>query len=96
MLNKVDQLIVGGGIANTFLKAQNFEIGVSLYEEKLLDEAKEILNIAAEHGCKLILPTDVVVGKSFSEYCPAYNKFLSSVAEDDMIMDIEICVATRS
>lgn len=84
----VDYLIPGGGIANTFLKAQGFEIGVSLHEESLLGEAQEILELAAQQGCQLILPTDVVVGKSFSEYCPAFNKTLSNVATDDMILDI--------
>ncbi|WP_298624873.1 phosphoglycerate kinase [uncultured Legionella sp.] len=84
----VDCLIPGGGIANTFLKAQGFEIGLSLYEPDLLDEAREILKLAEEKGCKIPLPTDVVVGKTFSENCPAFNKSLANVACDDMIMDI--------
>ena len=84
----VDYLIPGGGIANTFLKAQGFEIGVSLYEEHLLQEARDILQLAKEKGCQIPLPTDVVVGKSFSEHCPAYNKSLQNVATDDMILDI--------
>lgn len=88
LVTKVDYLIPGGGIANTFLKAQGFEIGVSLCEESLLDEAREILAMALEHNCKIPLPSDVVVGKTFSENCPAYNKSLSNVAGDDMIMDI--------
>lgn len=83
----VDYLIPGGGIANTFLKAQGVEIGLSLYEESLLSEAREILELAAYHGCKIVLPVDVVVGKSFSEYCPAFNKTLAHIASDDMIMD---------
>lgn len=84
----VDCLIPGGGIANTFLKAQGFEIGRSLYEPELLDEARTILKLAAEKGCAIPLPTDVVVGKTFSETCPAYNKTLANVAVDDMILDI--------
>lgn len=84
----VDCLIPGGGIANTFLKAQGFEIGVSLYEPDLLDEARFILKLAEEKGCKIPLPTDVVVGKTFTETCPAFNKTLANVASDDMIMDI--------
>ncbi|HAT1820931.1 TPA: phosphoglycerate kinase [Legionella pneumophila] len=84
----VDVLIPGGGIANTFLKAQGFEIGISLYEPDLLDEARHILILAKEKGCQIPLPTDVVVGKTFSETCPAFNKSLSNVAEDDMILDI--------
>ncbi len=88
MIGMVDVLIPGGGIANTFLKAQGNEIGVSLYESSLLDEARDILALAVETGCKIPLPSDVVVGKSFSDSCPAYNKSLANVAKDDMIMDI--------
>ncbi len=84
----VDYLIPGGGIANTFLKARGFEIGVSLYEPELLDEARAILALAKEKGCVIPLPTDVVVGKMFSETCPAFNKSLANVAIDDMILDI--------
>lgn len=88
LVNIVDYLIPGGGIANTFLKAQGFEIGVSLYEPDLVDEAREILQIAKSRGCSIPLPTDVVVGKAFRESCPAYNKTLAHVAMDDMILDI--------
>lgn len=88
MVGMVDVLIPGGGIANTFLKAQGNEIGVSLCENNLLDEARAILALAAETGCKILLPSDVVVGKAFSDSCPAYNKSLANVAKDDMIMDI--------
>ena len=88
MVSMVDVLIPGGGIANTFLKAQGHEIGVSLCEDNLLDEAREILAYAQESGCKILLPTDVVVGKHFSDSCPAYNKTLNHVANDDMIMDV--------
>lgn len=88
LVGLVDYLIPGGGIANTFLKAQGFEIGVSLYEPDLLDEAREILALAQEKGCVVPLPTDVVVGKAFKETCPAYNKSLAKVALDDMILDI--------
>jgi phosphoglycerate kinase len=88
MVGMVDVLIPGGGIANTFLKAQGHEIGHSLYEHNLLDEARAILDLAAKSGCQIPLPTDVIVGKSFNENCPAYNKSLSNIANDDMIMDI--------
>lgn len=84
----VDVLIPGGGIANTFLKAQGEEVGVSLVEEALLDEARNILNLAKEKGCQIPLPSDAVVGKSFTEICPAFNKSLDKIASDDMIMDI--------
>lgn len=88
LVGKVDFLIPGGGIANTFLKAQGFEIGLSLYEPDLLEEAREVLTLAAKHGCQMPLASDVVVGKAFSDSCPAFNKSLSNVASDDMIMDI--------
>ena len=95
MVTMVDVLIPGGGIANTFLKAQGHEIGLSLYESYLLDDARAILELAAKSGCQIPLPSDVVVGKSFSDTCPAYNKSLSNVANDDMIMDIGPETITR-
>ncbi|OGV49449.1 MAG: phosphoglycerate kinase [Legionellales bacterium RIFCSPHIGHO2_12_FULL_42_9] len=88
MIELVDYLIPGGGIANTFLRAREFMIGNSLYDEYLLDEARDILKIAQNKGCHIHLPTDVVVGKSCSEACPAFNKSLGSLADDDMILDI--------
>ncbi len=88
MVSMVDVLIPGGGIANTFLKAQGHEIGVSLYENYLLDEARAILELADKTGCLIPLPSDVVVGKTYSDTCPAYNKSLHNIANDDMIMDI--------
>jgi len=87
MVEVVDYLIPGGGIANTFLKAKGFEIGKSLCDLALVDEAKQILACAEKSGCQILLPTDVVVGKSFDINCPAYNKALGNVATDDMIMD---------
>lgn len=88
LVTQVDVLIVGGGIANTFLKAQNFEIGKSLCEMQLLDEARSLLEFAKIHSCEIPLPSDVVVGKYFGDSCPAFNKHLSNIAEDDLIMDI--------
>jgi phosphoglycerate kinase len=88
LVGLVDYLIPGGGIANTFLKAQGHEIGASLYEPELIEEARLILNIAQEKGCTIPLPQDVVVGKYFGENCPGYNKSLDNVAADDMIFDI--------
>ena len=88
LVETVDILIPGGGIANTFLCAEGHEIGKSLCESDLLDSARDILEYAKKHHCQIILPTDVVVGKSFNEACPAFNKALSNLATDDMIMDI--------
>lgn len=88
LVEKVDYLIPGGGIANTLLKAQGYNIGLSLCEDDLLDEARQILALAKEHHCDILLACDVVVGKSFDDGCPAYNKSLTNIANDDMIMDI--------
>jgi len=88
LVTRVDVLIPGGGIANTFLKAEGHEVGVSLCENNLLDEARAIMALAQEHGCKILLPTDVVVSKSFSDNCAAFNKLLTHIAKDDMILDI--------
>tara|TARA_R110002167_G_scaffold119566_5_gene296899 strand:+ start:2444 stop:3607 length:1164 start_codon:yes stop_codon:yes gene_type:complete len=78
-----DQLIVGGGIANTFLAAAGYPVGKSLYEEDLLDDAK-----ALAEKTSIPLPTDVVVGKEFSELAEATLKQASDVSVDDMIFDI--------
>ena len=88
LVSMVDCLVLGGGIANTFLKAQGYEIGHSLYEPALVEDANVILELAEKTGCRIPLPVDVVVGKSFNENCPAYNKSLAAVASDDMILDI--------
>ncbi len=67
LINKVDKIIIGGGMAFTFLKAQGYEVGTSLVEDDLLDEAKGIMTKAKELGVKLYLPVDVVVAPEFSE-----------------------------
>lgn len=95
MVSRVNVLIPGGGIANTFLKASGVEVGVSLYEPDLLEESQDILALAKQTGCEIILPTDVVVGKCFQDTCPAYNKTLSHIAIDDMIMDVGPETVTR-
>ncbi len=88
LVTKVDVLIPGGGIANTFLKAQGHNIGMSLCEDRQLEEARQILELAAQSGCEVPLPRDVVVGKSCTDSCPAFNKTLSHLAADDRILDI--------
>lgn len=85
MIDKVDTLILGGGIANTFLKARGINIGASLYESSLVDFAASIIEKA---GDKLPLVTDVVVSRQCNESAPAYNKNVTEIAEDDMILDI--------
>jgi phosphoglycerate kinase len=84
----VDQLIVGGGIANTFIAAAGNNVGKSLYEADLVDEAKRLTAAAMERGGDIPVPTDVVCGKEFSENAKAELKKVSDVADDDMIFDI--------
>jgi len=88
LINKVDQLVIGGGIANTFLKAAGFNIGKSLYEEDLVETAKELLEKSKQIGAEIPLPIDVVVAKKFSEDAKAEIKNIEDVLEDDMILDI--------
>lgn len=85
---KVDQLVVGGGIANTFLKAAGFEVGKSLCEEDLLPTAKALMEKMAARGACVPIAKDVVVGKQFDANEPAIKKSASEVASDDMIFDI--------
>lgn len=84
----VDQLIVGGGIANTFIKAAGYNVGKSLYEADLVDEAKRLMEVATAEGRSIPVPTDVVVGKKFDANEPAVIKKVSEIADDDMIFDI--------
>ncbi len=85
---KVDQLVVGGGIANTFLLAQGFPIGKSLAEADLVNEAKAIIDMMAARGAAVPIPVDVVCGKEFSASTAAVTKSANEVATDDMIFDI--------
>ena len=84
----VDQLIVGGGIANTFAAARGHDVGKSLYEESLIDEAKRLILAAEQSGNAIPAMQDVVCGKEFSADTPASKKAISEVVEDDMIFDI--------
>lgn len=88
LAEKVDQLIVGGGIANTFVAAQGHNVGKSLVEMDLVDEAKRLISEAQANGGDIPVPTDVVVGKEFSESTEATLKAVSDVADDDMIFDV--------
>lgn len=85
---KVDQLIVGGGIANTFLLAAGYSVGKSLAEKDLIAEAKAIMKNTEKRGGHVPLPTDVVVGQRFSETEPGVLKDINQVSETDMIFDI--------
>ncbi len=86
--SKVDQLIVGGGIANTFIAAAGYPVGKSLYEADLIDEAKRLIAAAKERGADIPIPVDVVVAKEFSETAAAVIKNVADTAEDDLILDI--------
>jgi len=85
---KVDQLIVGGGIANTFMLAAGLKIGKSLAEPDLLAEAKAVIDIMKARGAEVPIPTDVVTAKSFSADAVATVKKATEVADDDLILDI--------
>ncbi len=84
----VDQLIVGGGIANTFIAAEGYNVGKSLYEADLIETSKKLIADAKANGGNIPIPTDVVCGKEFSETAPAQTKSVVDVANDDMIFDI--------
>ena len=85
---KVDQLIVGGGIANTFIAAAGHPVGKSLYEPDLVAEARRLMEQARAKGGEIPVPSDVVVAKEFSESAAAVTKAVDQVAGDEMILDI--------
>ncbi len=87
LVNKVDMVIVGGGMANTFLYAQGVQVGKSLCEPDYIDTVENILGRAAESGCKIVLPTDVVVADDFAEGAANSIVDVNSVPEDKMILD---------
>ena len=88
LAEKVDRLIVGGGIANTFMLAAGLKIGKSLAEADLVNEAKAIIDMMAKRGATVPIPTDVVCAKEFSPTAAATVKKVADVADDDMILDI--------
>jgi phosphoglycerate kinase len=88
LLSKVDQLIVGGGITNTFLAALGFNVGKSLYEPNMLDICRRLLEQSKKRGIVIPMPTDVVVAKEFSAKAEADVKDVRQVTAEDMILDI--------
>jgi phosphoglycerate kinase len=88
LLDKVDKLIVGGGIANTFLAATGLKVGKSLYEKDMLDIASKLLQHARERGAEIPLPVDVVVAREFAATAHADVRAVNQVADDEMILDI--------
>ena len=88
LAQNVDQLIVGGGIANTFMLAAGLPIGRSLCEPLLVEEARAVINAMKARGAEVPIPTDVVTAKTFAADAPATVKAADAVAEDDLILDI--------
>jgi phosphoglycerate kinase len=88
LAGNVDQLIVGGGIANTFMLAAGMKIGKSLAEPDLVEAAKKVIAAMKARGADVPIPTDVVTAKTFAADAPATVKAASDVAEDDLILDI--------
>lgn len=88
LVERVDMLVVGGGMANTFLLAQGHNVGKSLAEADLAPVAREILERARAAGCDVILPTDVVVAQQFAAHAPSTVKPADAVADGDLILDV--------
>lgn len=88
LVKKVDYLIVGGGIANTFIAAEGHPVGKSLYEPDLIDEAERIMAYAKQHQVSLPIPTDVIVADKVSEDADSYEKLASQIDENEKIFDI--------
>jgi phosphoglycerate kinase len=88
LADKVDQLVVGGGIANTFLAANGFNVGKSLYEADLVDTARALGEKLTKRGARIPIAVDVVCGKKFDAAEPAVLKDAGAVTDDDMIFDI--------
>lgn len=88
LMSRVDELIVGGGIANTFIAASGHDVGQSLYEPDLIHEAQRLIRTAHKKGGEIPIPKDVVVAKSFSKDAKAYVRSVDEVQGDEMILDI--------
>lgn len=88
LCSKVDQLIVGGGIANTFIAATGNGVGDSLYEPGLIDDAKALMAKASERGAAIPVPVDVVVSAELNEKGPINVRAVDAIEEEDMVLDI--------
>jgi phosphoglycerate kinase len=88
LVSKAKILVIGGAMANTFLKAKGYEIGKSLYEKDLISDAKQIMQKAQENSCEIYLPEDVVVAKELKD-CPKCNVVsIDNIQSDQMILDL--------
>ncbi|MFT3741749.1 MAG: phosphoglycerate kinase [Gammaproteobacteria bacterium] len=88
LLKIVDQLVVGGGIANTFIAAAGYKVGKSLYEPDLIPEAQRLLRLASSRGASIPIPSDVIVAKSFSKEAEPILRQVNEIEPDEMILDI--------
>ena len=88
LVSKVDYLVIGGGMANTFLAAQGKPVGKSLCEHDLAQTARDILAKAEAAGCMVVLPVDATVAKKFEAHAPSHMVSVDHVGEDDMILDV--------
>lgn len=88
LVKRVEMLIIGGGMANTFLAAQGKSVGKSLCEQNLLDTARAILATAVHEGCEIVLPTDGVVAQSFKAHAPSQTVDVDHIGSEDMMLDI--------
>ncbi len=88
LIKKVDQLIIGGAMANTFLHAQGVSVGKSLCEHEMADSAREIMGAAGQAGCEIVLPSDVVVASEFKQGAAADTVEVGNVPDDKMILDV--------
>jgi phosphoglycerate kinase len=88
LMSRVDELIVGGGIANTFIAASGFDVGKSLYEPDLIHETQRLIRLAHKKSGEIPIPKDVVVATSFTKDADAYVRSVNEVQPDEMILDI--------
>lgn len=88
LMSRVDEIIVGGGIANTFIAASGYDVGQSLYEPDLIHEAQRLIRLAHKKGGEIPIPKDVVVARSFSKDAKAMVRSVDEVQPDEMILDI--------
>jgi phosphoglycerate kinase len=85
---KVDYIILGGGIANTFIAMQGYTVGKSLYEPDLIDEAERLMQTAAKHGGEIIVPTDVIIGERLADDSESAVRLISQIDDDERVYDI--------